>query len=174
MAGLLARLIGGDLAALAQDPLGEFCRRSRQGAVVPLAIGFHRGHLVSDPALIRHVLLDNIANYDKHTPAFDAVRGVLRNGLLTSGGAFWKRQRRIAQPAFHGESVKRFGPIISRMAAECAAGWEQAARRGDTVDACTDMMKVTLRAVAETLFGDDLDGSAGRGDGRVDERCPTP
>jgi len=160
MAGLLARLIGGDLVQLARDPLGEFCRRSREGSVVPLKIGLHRGHLVSDTALIRHVLLDNIGNYDKHTPAFDAVRVVLGNGLLTSGGAFWKRQRRIAQPAFHGESVKRFGPIISRMAAECAAGWEAAARRGDTVDACTDMMKVTLRAVAETLFGDDLAGSA--------------
>jgi cytochrome P450 len=124
MAGLLSRLIGGDLATLARDPPGEFCRRSSQGAVVPLKIGFHRGHLVSDPALIRHVLLDNIGNYDKHTPAF------------------------------HGESVKRFGPIISRMAAECATDWEAAARRGDTVDACTDMMRVTLRAVAETLFDD--------------------
>jgi len=45
------------------------------------------------------------------------------------------------------------------MAAECAADWEAAAQRGDTVDACTDMMKVTLRAVAETLFGDDLAAS---------------
>jgi cytochrome P450 len=61
---------------------------------------------VSDPALVRQVLLDNIDNYDKHTPAFDAVRIVLGNGMLTSGGAFWKRQRRIAQPAFHGESVR--------------------------------------------------------------------
>jgi cytochrome P450 len=160
MAGLLARCIGGDLAALVRDPLGEFCRRSGQGAVVPLKIGLQRGHLVSGLSVIRHVLLDNIGNYDKHTPAFDAVRVVLGNGLLTSGGAFWKRQRRIVQPAFHGESVKRFGPIISRMAAECAADWEAAARRGDTVDAGTDMMKVTLRAVAETLFGDDLAGSA--------------
>jgi len=160
MAGIVSRLIGGDLAALVRDPLGEFCRRSSQGAVVPLKIGLQRGHLVSDPAVIRHVLLDNIGNYDKHTPAFDAVRVVLGNGLLTSGGPFWKRQRRIAQPAFHGESVRRFGPIISRMAAECAADWEAAARRGDTIDACTDMMKVTLRAVAETLFGDDLAASA--------------
>ena len=114
MASLITTLIGGDLAALARDPLGEFCRRSRQGGVVPLKIGLKRGHLVSDPSLIRHVLLDNIANYDKHTPAFDAVRVVLGNGMLTSGGEFWKRQRRIAQPAFQGESVQRFGPTISR------------------------------------------------------------
>jgi hypothetical protein len=45
--------------------------------VVPLQIALTRGHLVSDLAAIRHVLLDNLANYDKHTPAFDAVRAEL-------------------------------------------------------------------------------------------------
>jgi len=44
---------------------------------VPLQIALTRGHLVSDLAAIRHVLLDNLANYDKHTPAFDAVRAEL-------------------------------------------------------------------------------------------------
>jgi len=127
---------------------------------VPLKIGLTRGHLVSDPAVVRRVLLDNIDNYDKHTPAFDAVRVVLGNGMLTSGGAFWKRQRRIAQPAFHGESVRHFAPVISRLAAEMAAEWERAAAAGESVDACTDMMRVTLRIVAETLFGDDLAGAA--------------
>jgi len=127
---------------------------------VPLKIGLRRGHLVSDPALIRHVLLDNFTNYDKHTPAFDAVRVVLGNGMFTSGGSFWKRQRRIAQPAFHGESVKRFAPILSRMAGECADAWGDATRAGRTVNACDDMMQVTLRGVAETLFGDDMADSA--------------
>jgi len=157
---MLLKLIGGDLDALARDALGEFCRRSRQGGIVPLRIGLRRGHLVSDPALVRQVLLDNIANYDKRTPSFDAVRIVLGNGMLTSEGGFWKRQRRIASPAFHGESVRRFAPILTRMAAACAAEWDEAAQAGRTVDACSDMMKVTLRAVAETLFGDDLGESA--------------
>lgn len=157
---MLYRLLGGDLEALARDTLGEFCRRSRLGPIVPLRIGLIRGHLVSDPALVRRVLLDNHANYDKHTPAFDAVRVVLGEGMLTSSGGFWKRQRRIAQPAFHGESVRHFGPIMSRLAAGCAERWGEAAAAGETVDACTDMMKVTLRIVAETLFGDDMAGDA--------------
>ena len=156
MSSFLTRLIGGDLAALTADPLGEFVRRSRLGGVVQLKIGLTRGHLVSDPAVVRCVLLDNIDNYDKHTPAFDAVRVVLGNGMLTSGGSFWKRQRRISQPAFHGESVWHFSPIMTRLAAENAAEWERAAAAGEPVDACTDMMRVTLRIVAETLFGDDL------------------
>lgn len=80
------------------------------------------------------------------------MAGVLGNGMLTSAGAFWKRQRRIAQPAFHGEKVRHFAPILSRMAADWKAG--------DPVDAGTDMMRVTLRAVAKTLFGDDMAGDA--------------
>ena len=160
MPGILTRLIGGDLAALAADPLGEFVRRSRQGGVVPLKIGLARGHLVSDPAIVRHVLVENNDNYDRRTPAFDALRVVLGNGLVTSGGAFWKRQRRIAQPAFMSESVRHFAPAITRLAAETADDWERAAAGGETVDACADMMRVTLRIVAEALFGDDLAGDA--------------
>ena len=154
---MLLKVLGGDLAALARDALGEFSRRSRQGPIVPLRIGLKRGHLVSDPALIRHVLLENFDNYDKHTPAFDAVRVVLGNGMLTSRGPLWKRQRRMAQPAFHGESVKRFAPILTRMANECGDAWSEASRLGQPVNVCRDMMRVTLRGVAETLFGDDLD-----------------
>jgi cytochrome P450 len=156
MSSIITRLIGGDLAALAADPLGEFVHRSRQGGVVPLRIGLARGHLVSDPAIVRHVLLENSDNYDRRTPAFDALRVVLGNGLVTSGGAFWKRQRRIAQPAFSSESVRQFAPVIARLAAETADDWERAAAAGAPVDACTDMMRVTLRIVAEALFGDDL------------------
>ena len=88
------------------------------------------------------------------------MAGVLGNGMLTSAGAFWKRQRRIAQPAFHREKVRHFAPILSRMAADGAADWEAAAAAGDPVDAGTDMMRVTLRAVAKTLFGDDMAGDA--------------
>jgi hypothetical protein len=47
---VLAKAIGGDLAALALDTLGECCRRSRQGGTVPLKIGFSRGFLASDLA----------------------------------------------------------------------------------------------------------------------------
>lgn len=52
------------------------------------------------------------------------------------------------------------------MAAETAAEWDQAAQAGATVDACTDMMRATLRAAAETLFGDDL-GARAAGINRV-------
>lgn len=119
----LTRRLAGDLPELVRDPLGIFTAKLLlPEGVAPLAIGLKRGFLIGDLGLVRHVLLDHAANDDKRTPAFEAVRVVLGNGLLTSGGPFWKRQRRIAQPAFHGEKVRRFGPILSRMASDAGNG----------------------------------------------------
>lgn len=161
MAHLITKLLGGDLPELAKDPLGIFTRLAREPeGISPLKIGLRRGFLVSDPVKIRHVLLENFEAYDKDTPAFRAVRLALGNGLLTSGGGFWRRQRRIAQPAFHGENLKRFGPIFCRLAQACADEWEVARQAGRPVDAGKDMMKVTLTGVAEALFGQDLSSHA--------------
>ena len=161
MAAVLTRLLAGDLPELVKDPLGIFTRLARESdGLAPLRIGLRRAFLVSDPVLIRRVLLENFDLYDKDTPAFRAVRLALGQGLLTSRGTFWKRQRRIAQPAFHGENLRCFGPVFTRLAAACADKWEAARSAGRPVDAGTDMMKVTLTAVAEALFGDDLSGQA--------------
>ena len=161
MLNLITRALGGDLPELTKDALGMFTRLARGGnGVVPLRIGPRQAFLVSDPERIRHVLLENASQYDKDTPAFRAVRVALGNGLLTSSGEFWKRQRRIAQPAFHGENLKRFAPIFSRLADQCADQWEATHRAGQPVDAGTDMMKATLSGVAEALFGEDLSAQA--------------
>lgn len=153
----ILRALGGDLPELVRNPLGKFTALARMpGGIAPIRLGFRRAFVVSDPALVRHALLENFENYDKDTPAFRAVRIVLGQGLLTSAGSFWRRQRRIAQPAFHGESIKRFAPVFSALANECADTWESARVAGRSVDAGADMMKTTLTAAARTLFGEDL------------------
>lgn len=79
-----------------KNPLGIFTAKSLlPEGIAPRAIGLRRGFLVGDLGFVRHLLLDNATNYDKRTPAFEAVRVVLGNGLLTSSGSFWKRQRPI-------------------------------------------------------------------------------
>lgn len=157
----ILRALGGDLPELVQDPLGVMTRLARDpSGVAPLRIGFRRAFLVSKPDLVRRVLLENFENYDKDTPAFTAVRIVLGRGLLTSSGSFWRRQRRIAQPVFHGESIKRFAPVFSGLAEACAEKWEAAREAGQAVDAGTDMMKTTLMAAAQSLFGEDFSSKA--------------
>jgi len=160
MIGILKRYLLGDLPRLRTEVLAIFTKSARENAVTPFRIGPKRAILIGDPALVRHVLVENQANYDKCTPAFRSVSVALGNGLLTSNGAFWRRQRRIAQPAFHADKLERLAPIFSRLAAECGDRWERAASEGTPVDACAEMMRTTLEGVAECLFGADLSDKA--------------
>src|SRR5260221_6264800 len=93
-----------------------------QGDVVRLRFGWLTLHIVSHPDAVRHVLVDNQKNYDKQTPGFDNLRLLLGNGLVTSEGAFWRRQRRIAQPAFQKEKVNAFSPTMTQCTEERAGG----------------------------------------------------
>ncbi len=157
----VARSIYGDLPELIKDPLGSFQERARTPAgISPLKLGRRQAYLIGDPAYIRHVLLEQFENYDKETPAYEAVQLVLGRGMFTSHGPLWKKNRRLAQPAFHGHRVQRFGPILERISRRFAEHWERQCRQGEPVDASEDMMKITLEGVSEVLFGADISESS--------------
>ena len=117
-------------------------------------------HLLAHPDHVRHVLVDHHRNYDKQTKGFDVLRLVLGNGLLTSEGDFWKRQRRIAQPAFHKERIASFGEVMVRAAEDTARRFDEVAKRGGTLDVAAEMMRLTLRIAGETLLSTDVTSEA--------------
>lgn len=84
-----------------RDPLALFTDgRDRFGDVVPFHFGPYTFVVLSDPAAVQHVFVRNHANYKK-SRSYDGLRLVMGNGLVTSEGSFWKRQRKLSQPAFH-------------------------------------------------------------------------
>jgi cytochrome P450 len=74
------------------------------------------------------------------------------NGLLTSDGEFWRRQRRLSNPAFHRESILRYAEITTEEAERLLGSWKS----GETRNIHNDMMNVTLRTVLRSLFGGEL------------------
>src|SRR5579859_1534844 len=149
----------GSLPAARRDPIKLFMESFRDhGEVVRFRFGPMVAHLVSSPAGVNHVLAENNKNYGKQTRGYQSLRYVLGNGLLTSEGEFWKRQRRIAQPAFHRQRIGGFGRAMVRAASEAAE--QLAAKRGQVVDVAAEMMRLTLRIVGETLLGYDPSGKA--------------
>jgi len=149
--------IFGHLADFRSDPLALMLHAQRTtGDLVRVRIGPSMGHLVSDPAHIKTILVDRHQHWSKQTRGYAALRKLLGNGLVTSEGSFWRRQRRIAQPAFHKRRLARLAQRMQDAAADLAAAWAQPAARGEVVDMAEAMMQVTLRIAGETLFSYDL------------------
>jgi cytochrome P450 len=146
----------GMLPAVRRSPTTVFLDAARRyGEVVYFKIGPRHGYLVTNPADIRHVLQDNARNYKK-SPLYDKLRGLLGNGLLTSEGDFWLRQRRIAQPAFHRQRIAALAGVMADAAREAAARWAAIAPGGQPVDVDEEMMRLTRTVVLRTLLGADL------------------
>jgi len=143
-----------------RDPLGFVSALARDyGDVVLLRMGPLQAYLLHHPDGVKHVLQDNNQNYVKG-PIIARTKVLIGDGLFTSEGDFWRRQRRLAQPAFHRERIAGFAAAMVRRADERLARWETAAARGDAIDVAAEMSALTLTIVGETLFGLDLSGDA--------------
>jgi cytochrome P450 len=147
----------GHLLAFRADPLGFASRaRAECGDTVLTRLGPERPIFVFGPDDVKHVLVDHHQNYDKQTRGYALLRTMLGNGLVTSEGDFWRRQRRIAQPAFHKQRLARLAEVMQRSADELADAWQAPAARGTTVDVADAMMHLTLKIAGLTLFSLDL------------------
>jgi cytochrome P450 len=132
--------------------LGFLTRIARQyGDVTWFRLGRRPCILINHPDLIENVLVKNNRNFIKPF-AFQFTRPVLGNGLLTSEGEFWKRQRRLAAGAFRGDRISGYGPDMVAATVRMLDTWQD----GQTRDIHADMMQVTLDIVATTLFGADV------------------
>lgn len=149
--------IFGSLFDLISDPLASFVEATYEyGDVVRLRFPGIEYVLINDPESIRRVLVDRHELYPK-SRQYDQLRPFLGNGLVTSEGAFWRRQRKLAQPAFHPKKVAAFAPDMSRATDAMLERWEAHERSGGYFDVAEEMQRVTLRIAGETLFSIDLD-----------------
>ena len=156
-------LVFGSLRAFRSDPIGLLMAARRDhGDVVRLRLGRITAHLVSHPQGIRHVLQTRHLHYTKRTRGIARLREILGDGLLTNDGEFWLRQRRTMQPAFHRERIQGFGALMARAVSCMLDDWERRSGSGPLqLDVAREMMALTLRIVAEALFGADVEPVAG-------------
>jgi len=148
------------LPGLRSDPIGTFLDAAdRYGDIVYLKAGPYHGFLVLDPAAIKHVLQDNARNYHK-SPLYARLSDTLGNGLLTSEDAFWLRQRRLAQPAFHRQRLVAMADAMVSCTEQLLERWEQTASTGETIDLVAEMMALTQAIIVRTMFSTDLGATA--------------
>ena len=111
---------------------------------------------VCSPAAVSQVL-GRPELYVKQTSAYQEVRQALGNGMLTSEGEEWRRQRRFLAPIFTPRRIATsYAAIMVQEAQRLVAQWETAARNGTAVDAHAGMIEVTSRIIGRILFGADM------------------
>jgi cytochrome P450 len=127
-----------------------------------------RRFLVNDPAAVKHVLLDNAANYQKTEITRRLLEPGLGKGLITSEGETWRQHRRTMSPAFDYRSIAAYAPIMTQAARDLLEDWSGLGE--DTpVEVGTAMMQTTLTIISRTMFSSDSDRVVGimeRGAGR--------
>jgi enediyne biosynthesis protein E7 len=113
-------------------------------------------YVINHPDDIKHVLLSNHRNYTKGQ-GMDRVKILLGNGLMTSEGDFWRRQRRMMQPDFHRRVIDKLGRLIHEVNEKYAERWAAHAARGEPINLLDDTSELTLEIVLRSIFGEDLE-----------------
>ena len=149
----------GQLGEYQKDSLGYERRVARAlGDVVHIRWVNRHAYLISHPDDVKRVLVDDAAKYHKAPIYKQLLSYFLGNGLLTSDGEFWRRQRKLAQPAFHHKRLQAYGAVMVDYTERLLREWTP----GETRDIDHDMMRLTLGIVAKTLFDADIERSANR------------
>lgn len=113
-------------------------------------------YVIHHPDDVKRVLVTNHKNYTKGV-GLDRVKILLGNGIMTSEGDFWRKQRLMMQPMFHRRIITEFAQIIAAANDRFIARWESQAARGESVNVTDDMSELTLDIVLRAVFGTDLD-----------------
>ncbi|HZW03617.1 MAG TPA: cytochrome P450 [Anaerolineaceae bacterium] len=154
--GPLGLPVLGNVRDFSTDVLQDFLNLHRRyGDVVRLTFATRVSHFVFGPDAIKHILQDNNKNYIKGRSLYKA-RPLLGNGLLTSEGDFWRRQRRLMQPMFHRSQIETFIPEMTAATAQMLDRWQALTGREQPFDAAREMMRLTLAIVTRTMFGANL------------------
>jgi cytochrome P450 len=144
------------LFRMSRDPLGFFTQLRRDhGRFVHYRIGPRRVWFVADPELIQDVLVKHAGSFLKDQ-GLESTKPLLGEGLLTSEGEFHRRQRRLAQPAFHHARIAAYGSTMVKHGLRACARF----RDGETLDFVPEMMRLALGIVGKTLFDSDVASDA--------------
>lgn len=152
-------LIMGVMRDFNRDTLGFITSCRDYGDVVHTRFLYVHAYFLYNPDDIETLLTTGSKSYRKaqslRSPFFHRLVG---NGLVTSEGEFWRRQRRLAQPAFHRQRISAYGDVMVQYAQRAIETWKPTERR----DVARDMTRLTLEIVVKTLFNADVSNDADR------------
>lgn len=155
--GLVENLL--HLRSILSTPLPWWRRWQQEyGDVVRVSLGAHELVLLFHPRHVERVLQSHQRQYQRTGFGYDILRLVQGDGLLTSDGELWRRQRRLMQPLFHREMLESFLPTVVRLVRRTLDRWAPLAERGEPVDIYREMIALAVEVLGETMASLDMTG----------------
>lgn len=145
----------GSLLDVKRDRLGFLEKLQAFGDVVVFRMGPKPIYFVNCPAGVRRVLRDNYRNYRKGVGLTQA-KPLIGDGLLTSEGLVWQRQRRMARPSFEPASVGGYAEAIISAIEAMFGRWDLEQERKRPINIFSEMSRLTLDILVRCLFGADF------------------
>jgi cytochrome P450 len=143
--GSLRRMRRRQLTGVLDDLRAEYPR------LTYVRLGDEHVYLLFEPDLAR-ALFAELGRSTTKGRGLERAREILGQGLLTSEGALHRQQRRLVQPAFHGDRIAAYAEVMREEAERTSAGWAD----GRRVRMAEEMGALTLRIVGRSLFGSEL------------------
>lgn len=145
--GILPKLLSGDPYEYLKNIMLE------QGDFVQLNFGPQPVYLVSHPDYLQRILRDNYQNYRKPELFYNTAREIAGNGLGTSSGEFWLRQRRMIQPHLHRKQLEHLFSDMRDAISEILNGWDGLVKNHTEIELREKMAEITMNAITNTMFG---------------------
>lgn len=145
-----------------QTMLRYFTNRFNEyGDIFKMQFGNANVLFVADPEAIYEILVEKSKSFHKGSNYRDRKIGLARflgNGLLTSDGEFWKRQRKLVAPSLHARRIESYAEIMVDVTERTINNWHN----GAELDVDQEMMRATLEIVGKALFNVDVSRDAER------------
>jgi cytochrome P450 len=146
------------LNALANNPIECWTKAHFEEPIVMGGFPFARVAVVTDPAAIRQILVENPSDYGKSALERRILCAHLRDGLVAVEGEQWRRQRQALAPWFSRKTVMHFAPEMALAAAALVERWQNHLD-DDVVDIKAEMSRLSLDVLVRCIFsrglGDD-------------------
>ena len=145
----------GSAIPIMKNPLNFLVNlKTNYNDIVKVKIAGKNYYIIQNPEATRHILQENSKNYFKPGAA-KMMKRFLGDGLATSNGELWLKQRRIMQPAFHRKRIDEFAENINHETTLFIQHLERLSE-DKPVNINNEFLKLTLNNINKTMFGTDM------------------
>ncbi|MDZ4763259.1 MAG: cytochrome P450 [Chloroflexota bacterium] len=146
------RFLVGSATDFANDALDFMLRVRQYGDIASIKFGPFRIYVLNHPDLIHQVLVTDAAKIRKSSLLKRAAGPAANQGLVTSEGDLWKRQRKLMQPAFHSKSIRAYAESAVDYTLRFIVDWQP----GQVYPIEQVMSNLTMHIIVKELFGVDM------------------